>query len=434
MATTGLTRGMGSFFKECEHPESRWSKCPHEYKIRYRNAAGRQTEESGFATQDKAKTRLAEVYHARKNSPQSQRKAERVQKYGGMSFSDYVAEWLKSQRDLGPTSLRNVDSLLRIHLLPAFGSRRMGTFDHKVVEAFIQDMERNGVGLATQANAFMSLKAILLDAHRLGLYEGSPLDGVKSPQYDPKRAVIPSLSQLHQIRDAGDDTFRLIANLMSGCGLRNGEAYAVNINNIVADDVYRVTEQVNQTTRSYARLKHRKAGEYRDVPLPARTRRSIEEYADTYGTVDGYLLPQPRGHHPGYAALRHRPPVAADQEVRPRRHPGRDGALRPPSLLCVELPQQRHSDHRRGGVDGPPKHRHHVRDLPPPHARLAQPSRPTPRPRPGHLNTRRACPTQGRPSVTRERRETPAIRCCFTHAWTSDSLNWSFAFGPRPNL
>ncbi|MFD5432346.1 tyrosine-type recombinase/integrase [Kitasatospora sp. NPDC127067] len=293
MATTGLTRGMGSFFKESEHPESRWSKCPHEYKIRYRNAAGRQTEESGFATQDKAKTRLAEVYHARKNSPQSQRKAERVQKYGGMSFSDYVAEWLKSQRDLGPTSLRNVDSLLRIHLLPAFGSRRMGTFDHKVVEAFIQDMERNGVGLATQANAFMSLKAILLDAHRLGLYEGSPLDGVKSPQYDPKRAVIPSLSQLHQIRDAGDDTFRLIANLMSGCGLRNGEVYAVNINNIVADDVYRVTEQVNQTTRSYARLKHRKAGEYRDVPLPARTRRSIEEYADTYGTVDGYLLRNP---------------------------------------------------------------------------------------------------------------------------------------------
>ncbi|MEU6234750.1 tyrosine-type recombinase/integrase [Kitasatospora sp. NPDC047058] len=293
MATTGLTRGMGSFFKECEHPESRWSRCPHEYKIRYRNAAGRQAEESGFVTQDKAKARLAEVYHARKNSPQSQRKAERVQKYGGMNFSGYVAEWLKGQRDLGPASVRNLDSLLRIHLLPAFGSRRMGTFDHKVVEAFIQDMERNGVGLATQTNAFISLKAILLDAHRLGLYEDSPLAGVKAPQYDPRRAVIPSVSQLQEIRDAGDDAFRLVTDLMSGCGLRNGEAYAVNINNIVADDVYRVTEQVNQATWSYARLKHRKVGEYRDVPLPARTRRSIEWYADTYGTVDGYLLRNP---------------------------------------------------------------------------------------------------------------------------------------------
>ncbi|MDT0616100.1 site-specific integrase, partial [Streptomyces sp. DSM 40712] len=38
---------MGSFFKGCEHPRSRWSKCPHPYTVRYRSAAGRQVEESG---------------------------------------------------------------------------------------------------------------------------------------------------------------------------------------------------------------------------------------------------------------------------------------------------------------------------------------------------------------------------------------------------
>jgi integrase len=81
---------------------------------------------------------------------------------------------------------------------------------------------------------------------------------------------------------------------MSGCGLRNGEAAAVNLKNIVADDVYRVTEQVNQTTRDYAPLKHRKANEYRDVPLPARVRDTIEWYAEKYGTVGGYLLRHPK--------------------------------------------------------------------------------------------------------------------------------------------
>ncbi|MFF2351853.1 tyrosine-type recombinase/integrase [Kitasatospora sp. NPDC058115] len=293
MATINLVRGMGSLFKECEHPESRWPRCPHEYKIRYRNAAGRQTEESGFATQDKAKSRLAEVYQARKNNPQSQHKAARIQQYSPMQFHAYVAEWKAGQRDLSPSSLRHLDSLLVHHLYPAFRSRRMGTFDHKVVEAFIQTMERNGVGLATQSNAFDKLKSILLDAHRLGLYDDSPLDGVKPPQYDPKRAVIPSPAHVRDIRTAGDDTFRLVADLMSGCGIRNGEALAVNINNIVADDVYRITEQVNQTTKAYAPLKHRKAGDYRDVPLAARVRHSIESYADTYGTIDGYLLRHP---------------------------------------------------------------------------------------------------------------------------------------------
>ncbi|MEV5010875.1 hypothetical protein ACIQFZ_08825 [Streptomyces sp. NPDC093064] len=45
--------------------------------------------------------------------------------------------------------------------------------------------------------------------------------------------------------------------------MRNGEAFAVNL---AADDVYRITEQVNRTTCRSERLKHRKAGEYRDVP------------------------------------------------------------------------------------------------------------------------------------------------------------------------
>ena len=125
------------------------------------------------------------------------------------------------------------------------------------------------------------------------MFDESPLAGVKAPQYDPERAVIPSPEQLRRIRVAGDDRFLLIADLMSGCGLRNGEAAAVNLRNIVAGDVYRVTEQVNQTTGQYAPLKHRMSNEYRDVPLPVRVRQTIERYADKHGTVNGYLLRHP---------------------------------------------------------------------------------------------------------------------------------------------
>ncbi|MER6926497.1 tyrosine-type recombinase/integrase [Streptomyces spiralis] len=284
---------MGSFFKECEHPRSRWSKCPHPYRIRYRSAAGRQAEESGFSTQDKAIARLTEVYNAKRAAPRGQAKAERVARYGAMRFEEYAAQWKAGQRDLGPASVVHLESLLNIHLLPLLGSRRMNTFDHKVVEGFLQTMERNGTGLAAQANAFDKLKAILLDANRLGLFDDNPVAGIKPPQYDPKRVVIPSPAQLQQIRTAGDDSFLLVADLMSGCGMRNGEAFAVNLNNIVADDVYRITEQVNRTTCQYERLKHRKVGEYRDVPLPARVRETIKWYADKHGTVDGYLLRHP---------------------------------------------------------------------------------------------------------------------------------------------
>ncbi|MFB7464646.1 tyrosine-type recombinase/integrase [Streptomyces sp. NPDC056224] len=294
MAAKTLPRGMGSFFKECEHSPSRWAKCLHPYKVRYRDVGGRQAEESGFATEDEAINRLATLYKARKAAPRHNAKAERIAKYGPMQLREYTAEWKDGQRHLAPASLSHLDSLLQHHIFPALGSRRMSSFDHKVVDGFIRMMERNGVGLAAQSNAFDKLKSILLDAHRLGLFDDNPLEGIKPPQYDPKRAVIPSPEQLQAVRVAGDDTLTLLVDLMSGCGLRNAEAAAVNLRNLVADDVYRVTEQVNQTTKTYDRLKHRKAGEYRDVPLPARTRNTIEWYADTYGNVDGYLLRHPR--------------------------------------------------------------------------------------------------------------------------------------------
>ncbi|MEU5533126.1 site-specific integrase [Streptomyces sp. NPDC020362] len=292
MAARALARGMGTFFKDCEHSESRWSKCLHEYKIRYRNAAAKQTEEAGFATQDRAIARLTEIYNEKKATSRSQSKAERIQKYGTMRFEEYTEEWKVGQRHLAVSSVRHLDSLLEHHLYPALGSRRMNSFDHKVVDGFIRSMERARTGLATQANAFDKLRAILLDAQRLGIFTDNPLAGVKPPQYDPARAVIPSLEQLRTIRTAGDDAFMLIVDLMAGCGLRNGEAAAVNLKNIVADDVYRVTEQVVLSTRQYGPLKHRKAGEYRDVPLPARIRETVEWYAKKYGTVDGYLLRQ----------------------------------------------------------------------------------------------------------------------------------------------
>ncbi|MGW6865368.1 hypothetical protein [Streptomyces sp. NPDC054901] len=100
MATKSLAHGMGAFFKDCEHPQTRWSKCPHEHTIRYRSAAGKQTEEAGFSTQDKAIDRLTTVYQEKKAAPRNQGKAERIQKYGAVRFHEYTAEWKARRRDL----------------------------------------------------------------------------------------------------------------------------------------------------------------------------------------------------------------------------------------------------------------------------------------------------------------------------------------------
>lgn len=286
---------MGTVFKRCDHPSEKWPRCPHPYAVRYRSASGRQTEEGGFRTQAQATSRLSQVYTSKaKASASAGFRYERAEKYGQMNLSEYVELWREGQRHLAASSARHLDSLLAHHIIPVLGSRRMNSFDHKVVDDFIRTMETMGTGAATQSNAFDKLSTILLDAQRVGIYDFNPLDGVRSPQYTPMRASIPTPAQLREIREIGDEKFHLLCDLMSGCGMRNAEAVAVNVNNIVSDNTYRITEQVNQTTKAYGRLKHRKPGEYRDVPLPSRIKQAIECYVRKHGTIDGYLLRDPR--------------------------------------------------------------------------------------------------------------------------------------------
>ncbi|MCX2923458.1 hypothetical protein [Streptomyces sp. NEAU-W12] len=92
-------------------------------RIRYRSAAGKQVKESGFATQDRAIARLAEVYDAKKAAPRGQERAERIAKYGAVRFEEYAAQWKAGQRGLGPASVVHLEPLLNIHLLPRLRGR-----------------------------------------------------------------------------------------------------------------------------------------------------------------------------------------------------------------------------------------------------------------------------------------------------------------------
>ncbi|SHM51584.1 tyrosine-type recombinase/integrase [Streptomyces yunnanensis] len=289
MASKTLARGMGTFFKDCEHPESRWSKCPHPYKIRYRNAAGKQTEESGFANQTLAIERLTEIYNLKKSTPGA--KLKRIETYGSMRFQDYAEAWISRRRNIIDGTVDDILKVLKHQVYPIVGARRMDAFDSFTVEGFISTMERNDVPAPSQHKAFIRLRSVLLDAHTSGIIPENPFTNVDPPSYAPKKAVIPTFGQLSDIRTSVNDRFCLTADLMSGCGMRNGEALAVNINNIVADDVYRITEQVHYSNTRIAPLKHRKEGEFREAPLPTKTRDSIFRYADKYGVnKDGYLL------------------------------------------------------------------------------------------------------------------------------------------------
>ncbi|MFC9636511.1 tyrosine-type recombinase/integrase [Streptomyces mirabilis] len=290
-----LARGMGSFFKECGC--SRPTRCPHPYTIRFRDALGKQREEVGYDTQDDAIERLTQIYAEKKTTAPSV--AEVRRELGQQTIAEYAKQWRPRQRKMTEYSTGwHVDSSINVHIIPRLGSRKVNSVTPIVVERFLDELETDGVGRGNQVNIFRVLKAILRDAYGKGAMADDPVKGVQEPEYVREKVVIPSLTYVKKALTVADEYLALEIVMMVGCGLRNGEARAVNINNVVADDVYRVHEQIHSNTHKPAKLKHRKAGEFREVPLPRSVKEAMERYEEEHGTTkEGYLLRGPSGYY-----------------------------------------------------------------------------------------------------------------------------------------
>ncbi|MFE1292753.1 tyrosine-type recombinase/integrase [Streptomyces sp. NPDC058751] len=290
-----LARGMGSFFKDCAC--DRPTRCPHPYAIRFRDALGKQREEAGFGTQDDAVERLTQIYVEKKRTAPSVAEARR--ELGQMTVEEYAKQWRSRQRRIAEYSTgQRIDSALNAHINPRIGSRKLNSVTPIVVERFLDELETDGVGRGNQISILQTLKAILRDAYDKGAMGDDPMRGVQKPEYVRGKVVIPTLAYLKQALAVAGDDLALEIVMMAGCGLRNGEARAVNINNVVADDVYRVHEQIYGNTHRPAKLKHRKPGEFREVPLPRSVREAMEQYAQKHGaTAEGHLLRGSSGYY-----------------------------------------------------------------------------------------------------------------------------------------
>jgi hypothetical protein len=91
-----LARGMGSFFKDCGCAKP--TRCPHPYSIRFRDALGKQREESGYGTQDDAIERLTQLYAEKKTTAPSVVAARR--ELGQQTVEEYAKQWRPRQRKM----------------------------------------------------------------------------------------------------------------------------------------------------------------------------------------------------------------------------------------------------------------------------------------------------------------------------------------------
>lgn len=151
------------------------------------------------------------------------------------TFADFAAAWLEAKRPrLELATCREYEAHLRLRLLPAFGRLRLRDVTRSRVEAWVAREHAAGkVGAKTINNGLVVLALVMGRAVRDGMIGTNPALGSRD---DPIRLPYEAPPMNHLVREqaaaylaAASPTYRALAELLLGTGVRIGEACALEL-------------------------------------------------------------------------------------------------------------------------------------------------------------------------------------------------------------
>ena len=277
---------VAKIFKRCDYHD--WSCCPHPWVVRYRTTGGRssrQREQSFGDDLREAEDFALKVEHDKRARTFIDPRAGRI------LFRGAAATWL-NQHLGADSSIATYRSVLRAHIDPAIGGKQIGAVRREDIKTLIAGMHRKGLSASRIGCAHLVVSAVFAEAVRDKKLAESPCTGIQLPGVvTTADFILPAHAQIEAIAAGLPPDWAATVWLMHGCGLRIGEALAVNLRcRINGGKTLRVKEQVNPAAQLKP-LKFRREGEFRDIPLPYYVSKAIDKHVAGHGTTpDGYLF------------------------------------------------------------------------------------------------------------------------------------------------
>ena len=208
--------------------------------------------------------------------------------------SPYIEARLRFSDPQQPAvSRRHADdmaSVLRQHVMPAFGRRRLDSITPTQVETFALRLRDGGLSGKRVNNVVSCLRTILAEAHRAGLLAFDPMRKgvIRAVGTVPKERGRLTLDEVARLFDEeaistawkGHLLYRAVNLTAAATGMRQGEILAVRDEDVRDDHVH-----VAHSWSPRYGLGPTKTRQVRDVPLPPRMLQAIAPFCGTGGFV-----------------------------------------------------------------------------------------------------------------------------------------------------
>ena len=260
----------------CQHSCKDVERCSHAWTLRYW-ADGKQRERS---FQDEVRNGRTAYGSGRKLAQDAQLKLTVDKRAGDKTFADYgkagkanfgaAAETFIARLQVNQRSRESYLSTYNKHVKPVFGGRTLGQVaDDRDGVLDLLTVTMAGLSVSPRRIARMIIEGTLDEAVKAGKLREHHAGGIElsdnGTKHDRTDFVFPSHPQVSAVAGAAG----ICVWLMRGCGLRIEEALAVKRSDFrEKGTILRVACQATRDGSDTVPLKKRKAGEYRDVPVP----------------------------------------------------------------------------------------------------------------------------------------------------------------------
>ena len=149
---------------------------------------------------------------------------------GKVTLTAYAKAWQATQRGR-PSTLALVDNALRLHILPALGSRPMASIRHSDIQGFVKDLDdRYSIGQVRNVSGILT--RLFAAAVEDRVVPGSPCRKVKVPKIADAEVVPPTVEEVAAAIEAAPERYRAAVILLAGSGLRIGELLGLRVSDV----------------------------------------------------------------------------------------------------------------------------------------------------------------------------------------------------------
>jgi integrase len=201
---------------------------------------------------------------------------------GKTSFADFSREWLVTTGHLKPKTREGYESILRTHLLPAFGDRPLAKVRPVEVGQFFSGLVAGGMSVSRVRQTKNVLKRIFDEAVRNGYLARTPVEAIRLPSPQKREMSVLYPNQVSLLASNVPERYEALVFLLAYGGLRWGEATALRrgrFNELRGRvDVMEAVSEVNGVLHFGSTKTH----QVRSVALPSFLRDLLAEHLSRF--------------------------------------------------------------------------------------------------------------------------------------------------------